>query len=226
MDAQLARQLASTYRAILRIHRTQLPGPLRDVGDSFVRAEFGSVLKASKTSKAPTRPQLDEFLTHWEGYAAMLRPPASSDPASSAGHHAPAVEALRQVGRATLHLPRTRHRRVSRTALRTQRQPGPAILVLSYRALHIMRVVGHRWTVLEYPHTNAMRSTRLHAVWTATAVLHLFARSQVSEGLDEYLTAEQKLRVDSLKREAHDLGVSMLAKQASDTSEQPTDGKK
>lgn len=99
-DLSLARSLASLYRGIRRMHRAKLPGQLREVGDSYVRAEFRAHIKANTTER-----QWSEFLTQWHGYMALLQPatpaatdsPAYADPAAH-GDSASNVDAIRQVG--------------------------------------------------------------------------------------------------------------------------------
>jgi hypothetical protein len=72
----LARVL-SLYRRILRLHRGQLPPPLRSLGDSYAQSEFRRHLKA-ETSQAQWR----EFGEQWGAYASMLAGRADADEAA------------------------------------------------------------------------------------------------------------------------------------------------
>ena len=67
------------YRDIVRAHRTQLPPPLRDMGDTYARDEFRRHWKPSTT-----QPQWQAFVQEWQRYLSMLRgqadlPEASGD---------------------------------------------------------------------------------------------------------------------------------------------------
>jgi hypothetical protein len=62
------RQLCQLYRAILRVHRQKLPGPLRLLGDSYAATEFRAHL-AGKTTPA----QWQQFGSQWQSYVAALQ---------------------------------------------------------------------------------------------------------------------------------------------------------
>lgn len=135
MEPQLATTLKHLFRGIMRVHRTKLPAEMRDLGDSYVRAEFRAHIKA-KTTEA----QWTQFLSMWEGYLAMLNPPAE---ASS--------------------------------------QPV---------GLHVEQ------------HAAVERD--------ASSVGSVDAVRQVTEGLDTYMSPEQRLRLEALRKEAAQLGQAML----------------
>uniref|UniRef100_A0A7S2T1P4 Succinate dehydrogenase assembly factor 3 n=1 Tax=Chloropicon primus TaxID=1764295 RepID=A0A7S2T1P4_9CHLO len=61
--------LLRLYARILRLHRSSLPLPLRDMGDQYVRQEFRSMwnLKDADMEK-----HYDEFSGQWEDYAKTL----------------------------------------------------------------------------------------------------------------------------------------------------------
>ncbi|GBF90061.1 succinate dehydrogenase assembly factor, mitochondrial [Raphidocelis subcapitata] len=67
-------RLLSLYRQVLRMHRRQLPTPLRSLGDSYVQSEFRRHLKG-KTSEAQWR----EFGDQWGAYLSMLAGRADAD---------------------------------------------------------------------------------------------------------------------------------------------------
>jgi hypothetical protein len=56
------------YREVLRLHRERLPPPMRDLGDSYARAEFRSHLRGKTT-----QPQWQEFVKEWQTYVATLQ---------------------------------------------------------------------------------------------------------------------------------------------------------
>lgn len=72
--------ILALYRRILRIHVDKLPGPLRDLGDGYVREEFRRHLHG----KTNTR-QWEEFVRQWTEYAARLSGQADLRPPSAAG---------------------------------------------------------------------------------------------------------------------------------------------
>lgn len=59
--------LVSVYRQVLRVHREKLPGPLRSLGDAYVRNEVQSHLKAKTTAA-----QWKTFDTEWRSYLQMM----------------------------------------------------------------------------------------------------------------------------------------------------------
>ncbi|GIL75719.1 hypothetical protein Vretimale_15245 [Volvox reticuliferus] len=65
---QAAAQIISLYREVLKLHRERLPPPVRDLGDSYVRAEFRSHLRGKTTMS-----QWTQFVNEWRGYLATLR---------------------------------------------------------------------------------------------------------------------------------------------------------
>lgn len=70
------------YRSVLRTHRQKLAGPMRDLGDSYAKAEFKGHLKGKTTMQ-----QWQEFVTQWTGYVDMLHG-NSGQPASATSHMA------------------------------------------------------------------------------------------------------------------------------------------
>lgn len=152
---QLAHAGRQLYRSILRLHRERLPGQMRELGDSYVRAEFGSHLR----SKSITVQQAQEFLTQWRGYLAMLSGPAAEG--------AP---------------------------------PGGASTT-------------HAHAALQTPASPAAGDSGGHEVAAAVDSVR-----QMSEGLHVYMTPEQRLRMEALKKEAGQLGVAMLQQQPDGSS--------
>lgn len=56
------------YRSVVRLHQQKLPpGPMRDLGSSYARAEFQAHLRGKTT-----KPQWTEFVKQWRGYVAAL----------------------------------------------------------------------------------------------------------------------------------------------------------
>ena len=70
--------LLSLYRAVLRVHRAKLPGPLRGLGDAYAASEFRAHLRGPKRATAA---QLRQFAARWTDYVAALRGEAEA-PAS------------------------------------------------------------------------------------------------------------------------------------------------
>ena len=68
----------SLYRQILRTHRTTLPGPLRSLGDVYVRDEFHK-------HKAADPKYLPDFYTEWSNYLDMIRGQANDMRPDSTG---------------------------------------------------------------------------------------------------------------------------------------------
>ena len=54
------------YRQILRTHRTTLPGPLRSLGDIYVRDEFHKHKNAEEKF-------LEGFYSEWKNYLSMIK---------------------------------------------------------------------------------------------------------------------------------------------------------
>jgi len=69
--------LAQLYRALLTLHRSKFPDPLRSVGDAYVRSEFRAHLSA-KTTPA----QWDQFTAEWLRYHRMLAGEGAAEPAA------------------------------------------------------------------------------------------------------------------------------------------------
>ncbi|KIZ01587.1 hypothetical protein MNEG_6373 [Monoraphidium neglectum] len=69
-------QLYQLYRQVLRVHRTKLPGPLRSLGDSYVKGEVRRHLKGKTTPQ-----QWREFQGQWAAYVSMLSGRADADEA-------------------------------------------------------------------------------------------------------------------------------------------------
>jgi hypothetical protein len=65
-------------RRILRLHRAQLPPPMRGMGDTYVLSEFRRHLRGNTTEQ-----QWATFATEWRRYAAMLGGTADQQPASA-----------------------------------------------------------------------------------------------------------------------------------------------
>lgn len=65
---QAAAPILSLYREVLKLHRERLPPAMRDLGDTYARAEFRSHLRG-KTSES----QWSQFVGEWRNYLAMLR---------------------------------------------------------------------------------------------------------------------------------------------------------
>lgn len=63
------------YRSILRVHRSKLPTPVRDMGDRYVREEFASHLRGKTTES-----QWKSFMDEWQRYRGMLTGVADLSP--------------------------------------------------------------------------------------------------------------------------------------------------
>jgi hypothetical protein len=61
-------KIFALYRSILRIHRSKLPHPVREMGDKYVREEFASHLHSPETTKS----QWQSFFQEWYRYHGML----------------------------------------------------------------------------------------------------------------------------------------------------------
>lgn len=68
MSEQGLRFILSLYREILRVHKTQLPPPMRVLGNTYVTDEFRAHLKGKTTQE-----QWREFAVEWKNYIARLR---------------------------------------------------------------------------------------------------------------------------------------------------------
>ncbi|MEW5306968.1 MAG: hypothetical protein WDW38_005853 [Sanguina aurantia] len=64
----------SLYRSLLRAHREKLPGPMQVLGNSYIRHEFSSHLKAKTTTQ-----QWKEFGAQWQRYLEMIQGQAQLD---------------------------------------------------------------------------------------------------------------------------------------------------
>eukprot|EP01025_Chloroclados_australasicus_P034016 TRINITY_DN3483_c1_g1_i10.p3 TRINITY_DN3483_c1_g1~~TRINITY_DN3483_c1_g1_i10.p3 ORF type:complete len:116 (-),score=9.50 TRINITY_DN3483_c1_g1_i10:433-780(-) len=74
--------LVHLYRNIMKLHKSQLPPPMRELGDKYVKSEF----KAHWTAKT-TDSQWIQFHTEWDRYYAMLK--GQGDLADQSGDLAP-----------------------------------------------------------------------------------------------------------------------------------------
>ncbi|PNH04119.1 Acetate non-utilizing protein 9, mitochondrial [Tetrabaena socialis] len=63
-----AAPIIQLFRAVLKLHRERLPPPMRDLGDSYARAEFRSHLRGKTT-----QPQWRSFVAEWQTYVGTLR---------------------------------------------------------------------------------------------------------------------------------------------------------
>lgn len=72
--------LFSLLRGILRLHRAQLPPPMRQMGDTYVVSEFRRHLRGNTTEQ-----QWATFAAEWRRYAAMLNGSADQSPSGDAG---------------------------------------------------------------------------------------------------------------------------------------------
>eukprot|EP01023_Acetabularia_acetabulum_P025639 TRINITY_DN24514_c0_g1_i1.p3 TRINITY_DN24514_c0_g1~~TRINITY_DN24514_c0_g1_i1.p3 ORF type:complete len:113 (-),score=19.10 TRINITY_DN24514_c0_g1_i1:317-655(-) len=75
-------RILSLYRNILRLHRSQLPPGMRELGDQYVKNEF----KLHWSTKT-TEQQWAQFHTEWERYLTMLE--GSGDVVDNSGDLAP-----------------------------------------------------------------------------------------------------------------------------------------
>ncbi len=55
------------FRDILKVHRLKMAGPLRDIGDDYVKSEFKSHLRG-KTTQA----QWQQFVEQWRTYLSFV----------------------------------------------------------------------------------------------------------------------------------------------------------
>lgn len=83
--AAAAAPVLSLLREILRAHRDLLPGPMRALGDRYVKSEFSAMLKREPP---PPRPQWETFMSEWKKYLGMLESSGDietlkTDPATS-----------------------------------------------------------------------------------------------------------------------------------------------
>lgn len=65
---------ACRYRSILKLHRDKLPGPMRAMGDKYVKTEFLAHLKGKTTEE-----QWHQFVTEWTKYRTALGGEANVD---------------------------------------------------------------------------------------------------------------------------------------------------
>lgn len=82
--------VVSFYRTVLRLHRAKLKDEMRELGDSFVGAEFRAMIKSTKA----TQQQWREFAKQWEGYVATLAPEQRGVPSDAATATAHLAERL------------------------------------------------------------------------------------------------------------------------------------
>ncbi|PNW82356.1 hypothetical protein CHLRE_06g278242v5 [Chlamydomonas reinhardtii] len=64
----LAGPIVQLFRDVMKLHRERLPPPMRDLGDSYARAEFRSHLRGKTTME-----QWKQFVREWQVYLATLR---------------------------------------------------------------------------------------------------------------------------------------------------------
>lgn len=74
-----AAPVLSLFRSLLRLHREKLPGPMRMMGDTYLRDEFRKHLRGSTTEA-----QWQAFMSEWERYRVMLAGEADLIPAGTA----------------------------------------------------------------------------------------------------------------------------------------------
>ena len=72
---RLGPQLVSLYRRILEVHRSKLPLPLQDLGNSYARDEF-----RRHREEQTTEQQWAIFAAEWRKYVAMLSGEADMSP--------------------------------------------------------------------------------------------------------------------------------------------------
>ncbi|KAG2439640.1 hypothetical protein HXX76_004991 [Chlamydomonas incerta] len=65
---KLAGPIVQLFRDVMKLHRERLPPPMRDLGDSYARAEFRSHLRGKTTME-----QWKQFVREWQVYLATLR---------------------------------------------------------------------------------------------------------------------------------------------------------
>ena len=68
-----AAPILNLFRDIMRIHRIKLAGPLRDIGDDYVRHEFRNHLRGKTTQD-----QWHLFVEQWRGYLSFVGGTADS----------------------------------------------------------------------------------------------------------------------------------------------------
>lgn len=61
------------FKGIMRLHEQKLEGPMKSLGDSYVRKEF----KIHMYSGTCSNVQFDQFLSAWDSYATTIRSQAS-----------------------------------------------------------------------------------------------------------------------------------------------------
>lgn len=61
------REALGLYRAILKVHRSKLPPPIREMGNKYVKEEFKAHFQADTTEQ-----QWKVFLREWTKYFGML----------------------------------------------------------------------------------------------------------------------------------------------------------
>ncbi len=63
-----AQPILQLYRQILQVHKVKLAGPLREIGDDYVKSEFKQHLRSSKTTQA----QWGQFVAQWKQYLSFI----------------------------------------------------------------------------------------------------------------------------------------------------------
>lgn len=70
---ELTTRAVGLYRSILKAHRAHLPVSLKELGDTYVKAEFALQKKATTA----TPEQVSRFLNEWDGYLAQIKESAT-----------------------------------------------------------------------------------------------------------------------------------------------------
>jgi hypothetical protein len=72
------REAVGLYRAILKVHRSKLPPPIREMGNRYVKEEFKAHFQADTTEQ-----QWKIFLLEWTKYFGMLNDATNLQPEGS-----------------------------------------------------------------------------------------------------------------------------------------------
>jgi hypothetical protein len=170
------RSLRSLLRAILRMHRRQLPGDMRALGDATVRAEFRAHAARPPTGPTAVTPQQwAEFAAQWRGYLALLQPNSLPTP-----------------GPDTFSVPDSEAASAALSNEELQQQRCTPALGSGAAA------AGSGGDNVASAGVGGDGGVDVDSV------------RQMMEGLDGYLSAEQRLRVEGLRKEAGQLGRAML----------------